>query len=85
MARNGSLQYSGGYCCDVSHYRDAIPLGGTVVSLARPATPPPPPPSPSQPTRVAKKKRKKKKKKEEKKNTAEWRKVVSSNRNCVRV
>lgn len=35
MARNGSLQYAGGYCCDVSHYRDAILLGGTVVSLAR--------------------------------------------------
>lgn len=28
MARNGSLQCSGGYCCDVSHYRDAIPPGG---------------------------------------------------------
>jgi len=27
MARNGSLQYLGGYCYDVSHYRDAILLG----------------------------------------------------------
>lgn len=30
MARNGSLQHSGGYCSDVSHYRDAILLGRIV-------------------------------------------------------
>lgn len=53
MARNGSLQYSGGYCSDVSHYRDAILLRARSLAWSLP--------SPSQPSRGQKKEKKKKK------------------------
>lgn len=49
MARNGSLQYSGGYCSDVSHYRDAILLRARSLAWSLP--------SPSQPSRGQKRKR----------------------------